>query len=101
VLAVAEGCFILLHRASQYNDTRPLARQIEDLYHAAQKCGPTERAALLECTDPEIRFRVERRLNVESDSQIVDQPVGGSRAMPPTSRRAPMLTGTPRSHRHL
>jgi len=38
-------------------------RQIEDLYHAAQNCGPTERAALLECTDPEIRLSVERMLD--------------------------------------
>ncbi|MGP0074489.1 MAG: protein kinase domain-containing protein [Bryobacteraceae bacterium] len=45
-------------------------RQIEDLYHAAQKCPPNERAALLEGTDPEIRSRVERMLEVESGSAI-------------------------------
>jgi eukaryotic-like serine/threonine-protein kinase len=49
-------------------------RQIEDLYHAAQKCQPGERAALLECTDPEIRSRVERMLEIESGSRIFDQP---------------------------
>ena len=57
-------------------------RQIEDLYHAVQNCGPTERAALLECTDPEIRFRVERMLKVESGSQILDQLAGGSLSDP-------------------
>jgi eukaryotic-like serine/threonine-protein kinase len=46
-------------------------RQIEELYHAAQKCHPKERAALLDCTDPEIRLRVERMLAVESGSQIL------------------------------
>ena len=52
-------------------------RQIEDLYHAAQKRNPAERAALLECTDPEIRARVERMLDIESGSQILDQPSAG------------------------
>jgi eukaryotic-like serine/threonine-protein kinase len=47
-------------------------RQIEELYHAAQNCHPNERAALLECTDPEIRSRVERMLQVESGSQIIE-----------------------------
>ena len=50
-------------------------RQIEDLYHAAQGRTPTERAALLECTDPEIRGRVERMLEVESGSGILGQSV--------------------------
>jgi hypothetical protein len=45
-------------------------RQIEDLYHAIQNCGPTERAALLECTDPEIRSRVERMLAVDPISTL-------------------------------
>jgi eukaryotic-like serine/threonine-protein kinase len=57
-------------------------RQIEDLYHAAQKCGPADRAALLEATDPEIRSRVERMLEVESGSQILDQPGSGLLADP-------------------
>ena len=48
-------------------------RQIEDLYHAARKGGPAERAALLECTDPEIRERVERMLAMESNGQILDR----------------------------
>jgi serine/threonine protein kinase len=48
-------------------------RQIEDLYHAARKGGPAERAALLECTDPEIRARVERMLALESNGQILDR----------------------------
>jgi serine/threonine protein kinase len=58
-------------------------RQIEDLYRAARNCGPTERAALLERTDPEIRFRVERMLKVESGSQILDQ-LAGSLLTDPT-----------------
>jgi eukaryotic-like serine/threonine-protein kinase len=57
-------------------------RKIEDLYHAVQKCHPNERAALLECTDPEIRSRVERMLEVESDRQILDQPAGDLLADP-------------------
>ena len=52
-------------------------RQIEDLYQAARGRVPAERAALLECTDPEIRARVERMLEVESGSQILDQLAGG------------------------
>jgi serine/threonine protein kinase len=51
-------------------------RRIEDLYHAAQKCHPNERAGLLEGTDPEIRSRVERMLAVESGSQILNEPGG-------------------------
>src|ERR1700693_2213242 len=57
-------------------------RQIEDLYNAAQKRHPNERAALLECTDPEIRSRVERMLAVESGSQILDQSNDGFPAGP-------------------
>ncbi|HTC36595.1 MAG TPA: protein kinase [Bryobacteraceae bacterium] len=52
-------------------------RKIEDLYRAAQKVPPHERAALLESTDPDIRARVERMLEVESGSQIFDQPTAG------------------------
>jgi predicted esterase/predicted Ser/Thr protein kinase len=52
-------------------------RQIEDLYQAAKKCLPGERAALLECTDPEIRSRVERMLELESGGQILDQSAAG------------------------
>jgi serine/threonine protein kinase len=52
-------------------------RQIEDLYRAAEKCHHNERAALLECTDPEIRSRVERMLAVESSGQILDQSPDG------------------------
>jgi serine/threonine protein kinase len=57
-------------------------RQIEELYHAAQKCHPNERAALLECADPEIRSRVERMLQVESGGQILDQSPDGFLADP-------------------
>src|SRR5580704_4732911 len=49
-------------------------RQIENLYHAAQKSGPNDRAALLECTDPEIRLRVERMLALESSGEMLDRP---------------------------
>ena len=57
-------------------------RQIEDLYYAAQKRQPSERAALLERADPEIRSRVERMLEVESGGQILDQPPDGFLADP-------------------
>jgi len=46
-------------------------RQIEDLYWTAQKCHPNERAALLECTDPEIRSRVERMLEVDPAARFL------------------------------
>jgi predicted Ser/Thr protein kinase/predicted esterase len=52
-------------------------RQIEDLYQAAQKCGPNERAALLEGTDPDIRSRVRRMLEVGSGGGMLDQPPAG------------------------
>ena len=57
-------------------------RQIEDLYYAAQKRHPSERAALLECADPEIRSRVELMLEVRSGGQILDQPPDGFLADP-------------------
>jgi serine/threonine protein kinase len=49
-------------------------RQIEDLYHAAQECRPAERAALLECTDPEVRLRLEQMLAVEPGIGMLDHP---------------------------
>jgi eukaryotic-like serine/threonine-protein kinase len=52
-------------------------RQIEVLYHAAQKRSPADRAALLECTDPEIRLRVERMLALDSGGQLLDSPAAG------------------------
>ena len=52
-------------------------RQIEDLYHAARERNPKERSVLLECTDPEIRARVERMLDLDSGGQILDQPFVG------------------------
>jgi len=64
-------------------------RQIEELYHAAQKCGPNQRAALLECTDPEIRLRVERMLEVDSDSHILGAAVDSSFAEPTETVVAP------------
>jgi serine/threonine protein kinase len=57
-------------------------RQIEDLYNAAQKRHPDERAALLKCTDPKIRARVERMLEVKSSGQILDQSLDGILADP-------------------
>lgn len=57
-------------------------RQIEDLYYAAQKRHPDERAALMESADPEIRSRVERMLEVKSGGQILDQPPDGFFAAP-------------------
>jgi TolB-like protein/Tfp pilus assembly protein PilF/tRNA A-37 threonylcarbamoyl transferase component Bud32 len=57
-------------------------RQIEELYHAAQERGPAELAALLECTDPEIRARVERMLEVDSSGQMLDGSAAGLLADP-------------------
>ncbi len=54
-------------------------RQIEDLYHAARERTAAERAVLLECTDPEIRSRVERMLALDSTGQILDRPPAGLR----------------------
>ena len=48
-------------------------RKIEELYQAAQNCGPGERAALLDGTDPEIRAHVERMLEIESNGGLLDQ----------------------------
>lgn len=52
-------------------------RQIEDLYHAARERTPAERVALLECTDPDIRARVERMLALDSGGEILDRPAAG------------------------
>jgi serine/threonine protein kinase len=52
-------------------------RQIEKLYLAARECHPSQRAALLECTDPEVRSRVERMLKVESGSHILENAADG------------------------
>jgi len=57
-------------------------RQIEELYHAAREHSPADRAALLERTDPEIRARVERMLEVESGGQLLDQSPDGLLADP-------------------
>src|SRR5215469_16486740 len=48
-------------------------RKIEELYQAAKNCAPGERAALLEGTDPDIRARVERMLEIESSGGLLDQ----------------------------
>ncbi len=54
--------------------TPELWRQVEDLYHAARNRDPDQRAALLECTDPDIRSRVERMLALDFDRQMPDRP---------------------------
>jgi serine/threonine protein kinase len=66
-------------------------RQIEDLYHAAQERSPADRVALLECTDPDIRARVERMLEVDSGGQMLDGPAAGLLADP---TRTVIATGT-------
>jgi len=66
-------------------------RQIEDLYHAAQERTPADRIALLECTDPDIRARVERMLEVDSGGQMLDGPAAGLLADP---TRTVIATGT-------
>ena len=52
-------------------------RQIENLYHQAQERNPAERAALLECTDPDIRNRVEQMLALDSGGEILDKAAAG------------------------
>ncbi len=64
-------------------------RQIENLYYQAQELPSRERAALLEGTDPEIRSRVERMLEVDSGSHILDQPLDGLPADPTRTVIAP------------
>jgi len=66
-------------------------RQIEDLYHAAQERTPADRIALLECTDPDIRARVERMLEVDSGGQMLDGPAAGLLA---DHTRTVIATGT-------
>jgi len=66
-------------------------RQIEDLYHVAQECSPADRAALLECTDPDIRARVERMLALNSGGQILDRSAGDLLADP---TKTVIATGT-------
>lgn len=64
-------------------------RQIEELYHAARDCHPNERAALLAGTDPEIRSRVERMLQVQSGSEILESAAGSVLADPTQTVVAP------------
>ena len=52
-------------------------RLIENLYRQAQERGPAERAALLECTDPDIRNRVEQMLALDSGGAILDRAAAG------------------------
>lgn len=64
-------------------------RQIENLYNAAQRCAPGERAALFEATDPDIRARVERMLEIESGDQMLGSSPGGLLADPTQTVVAP------------
>ena len=49
-------------------------RQIEELYHAASKCAPENRAALLAEAEPEIRAKVEAMLAQKDSGEILDRP---------------------------
>ena len=49
-------------------------RQIEELYHAARRRSPDERAALLAQTDPELRREVESLLADPSGGEFMDRP---------------------------
>jgi eukaryotic-like serine/threonine-protein kinase len=64
-------------------------RKIEELYQAAKNCPPNHRAALLEATDPEIRARVERMLEIESSGGLLDQSPFHAAADPPQTVIAP------------
>src|SRR5579863_627415 len=49
-------------------------QQIEELYHAALECEPSEHAALLARADPEMRREVESLLAQESGATPLDHP---------------------------
>ncbi len=49
-------------------------QQIEDLYHAALECAPSERAALLARANPELRREVESLLAQDSGGTPLDHP---------------------------
>jgi eukaryotic-like serine/threonine-protein kinase len=49
-------------------------QQIEELYHAALECEPSERAALLARTDPELRREVESLLAQPDGATPLDHP---------------------------
>jgi serine/threonine protein kinase len=64
--------------------------QIEELYHAVQRCDPSERAGLLQATDPEIRSRVERMLEVDSGSDLLGSAAG---FVPPEATQTVLVAG--------
>src|SRR6202140_5113955 len=49
-------------------------QQVEELYHAALECEPSQRAAILAKADPELRREVESLLAQESGGTPLDQP---------------------------
>jgi serine/threonine protein kinase len=49
-------------------------RQIQDLYRSAQNCPALERAGLLEDADPEVRYRVQQMLAINSGDHLFDRP---------------------------
>jgi len=49
-------------------------QQIEELYHAAQECEPSQRAAFLAQADPELRREVESLLAQQSGGTPLDHP---------------------------
>jgi tetratricopeptide (TPR) repeat protein len=56
--------------------TPELLRQIEELYHSAREASASERAALLERADPELRREVESLFGYQEDRLILDDDAG-------------------------
>jgi len=69
-------------------------QQIEELYHAAQECEPSQRAAFLAQADPELRREVESLLAQQSGGTPLDHPAweGTSSLLGSTVARLPAGT---------
>src|SRR5579863_3199359 len=69
-------------------------QQIEELYHAALECEPSEHAALLARADPEMRREVESLLAQESGATLLDHPAWEGTASLLGSTVAALTPGT-------
>ena len=69
-------------------------QQIEELYHAALECEPSQRDALLERADPELRREVEFLLAQDSGGTPIDRPAWEGAASLLTSTVATLTPGT-------
>src|ERR1700686_3052908 len=69
-------------------------QQVEELYHAALECEPSERAAFLARADPELRREVESLLAQESGATPLDHPAWEGAASILGSTAAVLTPGT-------